>query len=401
LSLPSHPWAPLEASMPSATAAVDGRAAERLGEADRYVLIPALALLMIGFVATTSASVEYAAEHYRNALYHSGRHLIYTGLALMSAACVYALPPRFWLNTGWLWLFASLVLLALVLIPGVGLKVNGSRRWLALGPVTLQVSEFVKLSLVIYLAGYLQRREDQVRSEWRGFVKPMAVVFAVTLLLMEEPDFGATVVTVGTAFGMLFLGGVRLGQFLLVVMGSVLALAILLVNEPYRLQRLIAYTDPWADQFDSGYQLTQSLIAIGRGEWFGVGLGNSVQKLFYLPEAHTDFVFSIWAEETGLLGALSVVGLFLLLVFRILYLARRRVVAGDRFGGHVCHGVALIFAAQAFINIGVSTGLLPTKGLTLPLVSYGGSSLIACSCMLALVLRIEREGKRGDDGRGD
>jgi cell division protein FtsW len=362
---------------------------------DSYLFGSALALMLIGFVAITSASVEYAAVNYNNPFHHSSRHLIYMGLALAAASLVYMVPPKFWFASGWVWLFLGLALLALVLIPGVGLKVNGSRRWLALGPLTLQASEFAKLFLVVYLAGYLQRREDQVRSEWQGFIKPMAVVFAVTLLLMAEPDFGATVVTVGTAFGMLFLAGVKLGHFLLVVLGSVLALAILLVSEPYRLQRLTAYTDPWADQFNSGYQLTQSLIAFGRGEWFGVGLGNSVQKLFYLPEAHTDFVFSIWAEETGLLGATLVIGLFLLLIYRVLHIGRRQSSAGDRFGTHVCNGVALIFAAQAFINIGVSTGLLPTKGLTLPLVSYGGSSLIACCCMLALVLRIEREGRRG------
>ncbi len=367
---------------------------------DRYILGSALCLMFVGFVAITSASVEYAAVNYGNPFHNSVRHLIYIVLALSAAAVVFALPARFWFNTGWMWLFLGLLLLALVLIPGIGHKVNGSRRWLLIGPMTFQASEFAKLFLVVYLAGYLQRREDQVRSEWQGFIKPMAVVFAITLLLMMEPDFGATVVTVGTAFGMLFLAGVKLGHFLLVVLGSVLALALLLISEPYRLQRLTAYTDPWADQFNSGYQLTQSLIAFGRGEWFGVGLGNSVQKLFYLPEAHTDFVFSIWAEETGLLGAMAVIALFLVLVFRMLKVGRRQLVAGDRFGAHVCNGIALIFAAQAFINIGVSTGLLPTKGLTLPLVSYGGTSLIAACCMLALVLRIEREGREGGRKNG-
>jgi len=362
---------------------------------DVWILAPSLALLLIGYIAITSASVEYAAVNYGDPFYHSSRHLMYMVLALAVASLVLLVPTQFWFSTGWIWLFVGLVLLALVLIPGVGLKVNGSRRWLALGPLTLQASEFAKLFLVIYLAGYLQRREEQVRSEWQGFVKPMAVIFAITLLLMGEPDFGATVVTVGTAFGMLFLAGVRLGHFLLVVLGSVLALAMLLVSEPYRLQRLTAYTDPWADQFNSGYQLTQSLIAFGRGEWFGVGLGNSVQKLFYLPAAHTDFVFSIWAEETGLIGALLVIALYLVLVLRIFHVARAQLATGGCFGGYVCHGVALIIAAQTFINIGVSTGLLPTKGLTLPLISYGGSSLIACACMLALVLRIEREQRLG------
>lgn len=383
-----------------ATATATGIDSRLKLQLDVWILAPSLALLVIGYIAITSASVEYAAVNYGDPFHHSNRHLMYLLLALAAASMVLLVPTQFWFSTGWVWLFVGLVLLALVLIPGVGLKVNGSRRWLALGPLTLQASEFAKLFLVVYLAGYLQRREEQVRSEWQGFVKPMAVIFAITLLLMVEPDFGATVVTVGTAFGMLFLAGVRLGHFLLVVLGSVLALAILLVSAPYRLQRLTAFTDPWADQFNSGYQLTQSLIAFGRGEWFGVGLGNSVQKLFYLPEAHTDFVFSIWAEETGLIGALLVIALYLVLVFRIFHVARRHIATGDCFGGHVCHGVALIIAAQTFINIGVSTGLLPTKGLTLPLISYGGSSLVACTCMLALVLRIEREQRLGRGKRG-
>ncbi len=386
--------------MTSAVASVRAGNGVAIPLLDAQILVPALALLLIGFVAITSASVEYAAANYGDPFYHSSRHLIYIGLALVSATVLLIIPTRFWQSTGWVWLFLSLVLLVLVLIPGIGLKVNGSRRWLALGPLTLQASEFAKLFLVVYLAGYLQRREDQVRSEWQGFIKPMAVVFAVTLLLMAEPDFGATVVTVGTAFGMLFLAGVRLGHFLLVVLGSVLALAILVVSEPYRLQRLTAYTDPWADQFNSGYQLTQSLIAFGRGEWLGVGLGNSVQKLFYLPEAHTDFVFSIWAEETGFVGAMLVILLFAFLLFRMFRVARRQAAWGDCFGSHICHGVALIIAAQAFINIGVSTGLLPTKGLTLPLFSYGGSSLVACCCMLAMVLRVEYEGRMGGAKRG-
>ena len=369
------------------------RTADRQTLLDPGILLPALALLLVGYIAITSASVEFAAAHYGDAMHLSRRHLIYMGLALVAATAVSVIPVRFWAVTGWAWLFLGLALLALVLIPGIGVKVNGSRRWLALGPLTLQASEFAKLFLLIYLAGYLQRREEQVRSQWQGFIKPMGVVFAITLLLMAEPDFGATVVTVGAAFGMLFLAGVKLAHFLLVVISSLLALTLLLVSEPYRLQRLTAYTDPWADQFNSGYQLTQSLIAFGRGEWFGVGLGNSVQKLFYLPEAHTDFVFAIWAEETGLVGAMLVIGLFLYLVHRIFRVARERLGSGDLFGAQLCYGVALVIASQAFINIGVSTGLLPTKGLTLPLVSYGGSSLIVCCAMIALVLRVERESR--------
>ena len=361
---------------------------------DSRLALPALALLLIGFFAVSSASVEYAAERYGDAFHLGARHLLWAAFALGAAVAAFALPPGFWLRSGGLWLLGSLALLSLVLIPGIGAEINGSRRWLILGPLSLQASEFAKLFLIVYLAGYLQRREDLLRSNWRGFAAPMAVVFAMTLLLALEPDFGAAAVTLGTALGMLFLGGVRLGRFLLVMLGGAAALALLLASAPYRVQRLTAFFDPWADPFDTGYQLTQSLIAFGRGEWTGVGLGNSVQKLFYLPEAHTDFVFAIWAEETGCLGALAVIGLFAVLVLRILRIAREHLEAGDLFGAHVCHGVALVFAAQSFINMGASSGLLPTKGLTLPLISYGGSSLSACLVMLALVCRIECQRRR-------
>ena len=290
---------------------------------DGKLLLLTVALLVIGFLSMTSASIDYADHKFGQPLFHAYRYLFHLSLGSAAALVIYLIPMRFWLETGWVWLFLSLFLLILVLIPGVGREVNGSRRWLALGPLSLQCSEFAKMFVIIYLAGYLVRREVEVRSEWQGFVKPMAVLFGITLLLMLEPDFGATVVTVGTAFGMLFLAGVRLGHFLCVVGGSFAALVLLVVSEPYRMARLASYTDPWADQFNSGYQLTQSLIAFGRGEWFGVGLGNSVQKLFYLPEAHTDFVFSIWAEEMGLVGTVSVIALYALLVSRLLWVARR------------------------------------------------------------------------------
>lgn len=358
---------------------------------DTVLALLGLALLLVGLVAITSASIEYADWHYQNPWFHMERHLIYLALAITAGALVYKVPMQFWLNTGWIWLFVALALLILVLVPGVGREVNGSQRWLPLGPFTLQPSEFAKMAMVIYLAGYMVRREHEVRNHWQGFLKPMAVLFAATLLLMMEPDFGATVIVAGSAFGMLFLAGVKLGHFMLVLGGALGAGLVLVVSAPYRLKRLTAYTDPWADPFDTGFQLTQSLIAFGRGEWFGVGLGNSVQKLFYLPEAHTDFVFSIWAEETGFIGALAVIALFVALISRILWVGRSALAAANPFGAYVCYGVALIFSGQAFVNMGVSCGLLPTKGLTLPFVSYGGTSLIVCACMLALVLRVERD----------
>ena len=358
---------------------------------DATLALLGLALLLVGLVAISSASIEYADWHYQNPWFHTQRHLTYLVIALTSGVAVYRVPPQFWLDTGWGWLFAALALLILVLIPGVGREVNGSQRWLPLGPFTLQPSEFAKMAMVIYLAGYMVRREHEVRHHWQGFLKPMAVLFAATLLLMIEPDFGATVIVVATAFGMLFLAGVKLGHFMLVLAGALGAMLVLVVSAPYRLKRLTAYTDPWADPYDSGFQLTQSLIAFGRGEWLGVGLGNSVQKLFYLPEAHTDFVFSIWAEETGFIGAMAVIALYAALIGRVLWVGRQAITARNPFGAYVCYGVALVFSGQAFVNMGVSSGLLPTKGLTLPFVSYGGTSLIVCCAMLALVLRIDRD----------
>ncbi|TGD74360.1 putative lipid II flippase FtsW [Mangrovimicrobium sediminis] len=362
---------------------------------DLGLLVPALALVLLGLVAITSASIEYAELNYQNSWFHALRHLVYMAAAASVALVVYRVPMRFWETTGWAWLFLALVLLILVLIPGIGREVNGSQRWLPLGPFTLQPSEIAKLAMIVYLAGYMVRREHEVRHEWQGFLKPMAVLFAATLLLMVEPDFGATVIVVGSAFGMLFLAGVRLGHFLLVLAGALGALLVLVVSEPYRVARLTAYTDPWADPYDTGFQLTQSLIAFGRGEWFGLGLGNSIQKLFYLPEAHTDFVFSIWAEETGLVGALGMMGLYVALIGRVLWVGRAAHLASYPFGAYVCYGVALVYSGQAFVNMGVSSGLLPTKGLTLPFVSYGGTSLIICCAMLAMVARIEREIRAG------
>lgn len=361
------------------------------GREATLLLLSAVGLVVIGFLAMASASIEYAAATFDNPFFHIQRYAFHLVLGLLAAIVVYRLPLVFWQRTGALWLVVGLVLLAVVLIPGIGRSVNGARRWLALGPLTLQVSEFVKIFVIIYLAGYLVRRHAEVRSQWSGFVKPMVVVFLVTLLLMLEPDFGATVVTAGTAFGLVFLAGVRLGQFVLVILSCAAAFALLIVFEPYRMKRLTAFMDPWQDQYGSGYQLVQSLIAFGRGEWFGVGLGNSVQKLFYLPEAHTDFVFAIWAEEFGAVGALSVMALFAIFVGSVLRVGRRAERRGQLFSAFVAYGVALLFSAQIFINIGVNIGLLPTKGLTLPFLSYGGSSLIVSLVLLTLVLRIDRE----------
>ena len=362
-----------------------------------------LALVGIGLIAIASASIEYGDWHFGNPWHHTTRHGIYLAIAAIMAAVTYRIPIDVWQRLSPLCLLVALGLLMLVLIPGIGRNVNGSQRWLPLGPITLQPSEIAKFALVLYTAGFLVRHEDTVRRSWQGIAKPVFVLCLVALLLLLEPDFGATVIATGTVFGMLFLAGARLSYVLGLVGFALGGLVVMVWAAPYRLQRLTAYTDPWSDPYGSGFQLIQSLIAYGRGEYLGVGLGNSIQKLFYLPEAHTDFVFSIWAEETGLIGALLVIVLYALLVARIMVIGLKAQRAHELFAAYVCFGVALIFAGQAFVNMGVSSGLLPTKGLTLPFISYGGSSLIISCMMLAVILRIEhalRAARDGGDGKG-
>ena len=277
------------------------------------------------------------------------------------------------------------------MIPGIGKTVNGSTRWLPLGIINLQVSELVKLFLVIYVAGYLVRHGDAVRSSLLGFLKPMVTVGFAGLLLLMEPDFGATVVIMGTVLGMTFLAGVRFSQFISFVFIFVCAAMLLVVTSPYRLQRITSFANPWADPFDSGFQLTQSLIAIGTGGWFGTGLGGSVQKLFYLPESHTDFLFAVLSEELGFIGVTIVVLLYSALFLRAFKIAAQAEDSGNYFAAYMAYGIGIWLSMQAVINMGVNVGLLPTKGLTLPLMSYGGSSLIVCCMAVGLLLRIHYE----------
>lgn len=365
-------------------------ATQRSSTPDPLLIGPALALISVGLVAIASASIEYGDWHFSNPWHHSIRHGIYLGIATVTALIVYRVPLEVWQRTSGAWLLLAFVLLLLVLVPGIGRNVNGSQRWLPIGPLTFQPSEIAKFALVLYVSGFLVRHNELVRTHWQGLAKPVLVLALVAFLLLLEPDFGATVICAGTIFGMLFLAGARLHYVVMLITVAVGALALMVFSAPYRLARLTAYTDPWQDPYGSGFQLIQSLIAFGRGEWIGVGLGNSIQKLFYLPEAHTDFVFSIWAEETGLVGSVSLIFLYCLLVGRILQVGWRSEQQGQPFAGYVCYGVALIFSGQAFVNMGVSSGLLPTKGLTLPFISYGGSSLIVSFVMLAVVLRVEQ-----------
>ena len=362
-----------------------GRAGSLHG--DTVLLTLGATLISIGVIAIASASIEYGDFHFGNPWHHTQRHAAYLMLAITLGALAYMAPAASVQRLSpWL-LFLAVALLILVMIPGIGREVNGAQRWLPLGVITLQPSEFAKLAVLLYAAGYLVRQEEAVRHHWSGLAKLIAILAVVAALLLLEPDFGATVIIVGVVVGMTFLAGAKLVYVLAMLAAAAMALAVLVLSAPYRMKRLTAYQDPWADPFGSGFQLVQSLIAFGQGEWWGVGLGNSVQKLFYLPEAHTDFVFSIWSEETGLIGATAMIALFVMLIARVLNIGWRAAAQHRLFEAYVCFGAALMFAGQAFVNMGASSGLLPTKGLTLPFVSYGGNSLIVNCMLLGMVLR--------------
>ena len=362
-------------------------------DVDFPMLAGCLALLGLGLVMIASASSEVAAAQSGNTLAMMIRHLVYLVLGLGACVVTMLIPVATWQRLGWLMLAGAFGLLILVLVPGIGREVNGSMRWIGFGMFNVQPSEIAKVFVVIFLAGYLIRRQQEVRESWMGFFKPFIVLLPMAGLLLMEPDFGATVVMMGAAAAMLFLGGVGLFRFTLMVALAFGAVFVLVQAQPYRMARLITFTDPWSDQFGSGYQLTQALIAFGRGEWLGVGLGNSVQKQFYLPEAHTDFVFSVLAEELGVVGSLLTVGLFLFVSIRAMYIGMWAERAKQFFGAYVAYGLAFLWIGQILINIGVNVGLLPTKGLTLPFLSYGGSSLVICCASLGLLLRIEWESR--------
>lgn len=369
---------------------VGGQSAGGKSGSLQLLLFSAGLLLIVGIVMIASASMDVAAQNFGDPLYFVYRQLIYVAIALLLGIVVANVPMSWWLRSGWLLLAIAFLALVLVLTP-VGRSVNGSARWIPMGLFNIQVSEIAKICIVAYLAGYLVRRREEMINTWIGFLKPLLVLGIASVLLVVEPDFGATVVLMGAAMGMLFLSGIKLWRFAPLLAVVTLMGTALVVFQPYRMKRVVSYLDPWKDQFDSGYQLTQSLIAFGRGDWFGVGLGNSVQKLFFLPEAHTDFVFAIIAEEWGLIGAVAVVLVMALMVMTGLRIAKDAESAGMRFAASFGYGISLIIALQAVINLGVSTGLLPTKGLTLPLVSYGGSSLMITCMSIAILLRIEME----------
>ena len=357
------------------------------------LLLTVSVLLTLGLLMMTSASVEIASSRYGDPFFHLKRQSVFAVLGCIAMLTTLHLPMRFWRSISAYLLLLSFALLTLVLIPGVGRVVNGSARWIDLGFFNLQPSELAKVFIVIYVAAYLERHADEVRGTFVGFVKPLLVVAGAVVLLHFEPDHGAMVILLATVFCLIFLAGAKITRFfplLLLCVGGVTYIAVM---KPYVLERFTSYWNPWAAEnvFNGGYQLTQALIAFGRGEWFGVGLGNSIQKLYFLPEAHNDFVLAIIGEELGLLGVGFVIFMFVCLVYTGFSIGRQALSRGELFSAYVAFGVSLLFSGQALINIGVNIGLLPTKGLTLPFLSYGGASLIVCCYMAAILLRIQYE----------
>ncbi|PKM21381.1 MAG: putative lipid II flippase FtsW, partial [Gammaproteobacteria bacterium HGW-Gammaproteobacteria-14] len=343
---------------------------------DLALLVCALVLAVIGLVMVMSASLQIGETKFGSPFYFFSRHLVHLTVALLAGAFCYLLVPIALVERlRFVALIAAISVLVLVLIPGIGREVNGSQRWISLPGFNVQASELAKLGYLVWLAGYINNKREELLESWQAFLIPLGVLGFMVFLLLLEPDFGAAVVLGLATMGMLFMAGVPVLRFLSIALIAVIGAAGVALLQPYRVSRLMSFMDPWADQFGSGYQLTQSLIAFGRGHFDGVGLGNSVQKLFYLPEAHTDFVFAVTAEEFGLLGSVSLVLLFMFVCWRIFRLAMSLLSRQEVFSGQLVLGIGLVFATQAFVNIGVNMGLLPTKGLTLPLVSYGGSSL--------------------------
>ncbi|MGH8737708.1 MAG: putative lipid II flippase FtsW [Burkholderiales bacterium] len=368
-----------------------------MAEYDRSLAWAALLLAAGGLVMVYSASIEIAASsRYTgdNSAYFLVRQAIFLGVALFAATVVFLVPVRLWQKAA-PWLFAGgVLLLVLVLVPGIGREVNGARRWLNLRAFNIQPSELMKLGAVLYAADYTVRKHAVLKSFKKGLLPMLCVMLLVSWLLLREPDFGAFVVIAITTFGMIFLGGMNGRHFALLVVMLTVGFAGLVLSSPYRMHRIFGFMDPWNDAYGTGYQLSHALIAFGRGEWFGVGLGASVEKLHYLPEAHTDFLLAVVAEELGFAGVAVVIALFGWIVFRAFLIGRRAALRERHFAALAAQGIGVWIGFQAVINMGVNMGLLPTKGLTLPLMSYGGTGVVANFVALAILLRIDWENRQ-------
>lgn len=365
---------------------------------NHWIIIPALLLIALGLLMVTSASMPIGADlgGYNQPFFFIVRQLIFTLFGTITASIVFQVPIRRWKHLGPKLLVLAACLLLIVLIPGIGKELNGSIRWIGIGPLNIQVSEVAKLFVIIYISSYLDRHGIELRLEacsvsLIALLRPIGILAIFAVLLLMEPDFGSVVVLMVTALGMVFLAGVNLWYFGLLQIGITIVMTVLIFSSSYRRDRVLSFLSPWEDPFGKGYQLAQSLIAIGRGELFGVGLGKSIQKLFYLPEAHTDFLLAVLAEELGLFGIMVVTILFMILVWQALEVGRRASQSNMDFAAYLSYGIGIWFGIQALFNMGVNMGVLPTKGLTLPLMSYGGSSLVVMCTAIALLLRVDAE----------
>lgn len=356
---------------------------------DRSFIVIALVMYMIGLIMVASSSMPVAERLFNNPFHFVIRHAIYIVLSLGIAGVALQIPMAWWQKNSSYLLILGIFLLVTVLL--IGRSVNGSMRWIALGPITIQAAEPAKLFFFCYLAAYLVRRRDQVMEDWRGFAKPLVVFGILAGLLLRQPDLGTIIVMFVTTFGLLFLAGAKLWQFISLASVGVFLLSMLAVFEPYRWRRITSFLDPWQDPFGSGYQLTQSLMAYGRGEFFGQGLGNSIQKLEYLPEAHTDFVMAVLAEEFGFIGVAVILFLSMVLVIKALMLGKKALAKEKFFEGFFAYAIGIWVCFQAAVNVGASAGIVPTKGLTMPLISYGGSSMIIMTIAVVILIRIDHE----------
>ncbi len=371
----------------------------RRGRYDFGLIVAAVAIASIGIIMVASSSIAVAEGQHVGPFYYLFRHLIFLGLGVTLCAIMMRIELSWLERNAFTLLLFAVILLLLVFVPGLGLRINGARRWVRLGIAGFQSVEAAKLLFIVYLASYLVRQRDSVQGNLVGVLKPVVVAGALVLLLLAQPDFGSAALIIAITIGMVWLGGARFSNLAVLAGLAMPALAWAALTQDYRIKRLTSFLNPWQHPFDDGFQLTQALIAVGRGEWFGVGLGASVQKLFYLPEAHTDFIFAVIAEELGLFGIVVVLGLFALLVGRAFMLGLQAIERGLYFAGYCAFGIGLWLGLQTLVSIGVNLGVLPTKGLTLPLISSGGSSVLMTCAAIGMLLRVSYEVSRADNAQ--
>ena len=346
-----------------------------------------------GLLILASASVHFSDSIYGNPSAIFNRQLFYFFLGLFGLLIFFILPLNFWISYDRLLITLGFVLLLLVFVPGIGFEVNGANRWIRVAGFGLQPSEIMKFLSILYVSCYSVRRIREIQSHWIGFFRPAIIIVSIISIILIQPDLGSSAVIFASVLGVLFVAGVKIKQFFIVALLGLVAVTLMIVFVPWRWERIISFIDPWSDPWGSGYQLTLSLMSIGRGDWFGVGLGQGLMKMGYLPDAHTDFIFSVIVEEMGILGGFIIVALLFGLSFRIFYIGRESLLRKNYFGFYFSYGVALLLGLHTFINVGVACGLLPTKGLTLPLISAGGTNLIIVCLMIGLILRVDYENK--------